>query len=343
MRTHAERVVRLCGTPREIGVQMGARLGSRLDANIARYALERAPAVPDAHEGAWRRGALHWLRSLPERYQEEFEGLAQGAGLELERVAQWGYLEILLSGACSSAIVTLESRIWVARNNDFRAPDLWGYTAIKEVPGRIPTITFGMEGDVFTGTGVNREHLWLHYHYLPPPAAEPVTAAYLPCYLFLVEALETCRSLAEVEALLERLPRSASMLLFAVDGEACRHALYECGNTWHRPWEQGTAWRVGTNHSPAIPSERDASPLSSANRYARLTNRVESLVRSPAPRSAAEDLISILGDPGIERRDDDECTVYANVACPSTGELWYTFGGHPAASRGEWHRLCWPW
>ena len=53
--------------------------------------------------------------------------------------------------------------------------------------------------------------------------------------------------------------------------------------------------------------------------------------------------IRILADEKIERREGEVVTVYANVACPSGGEIWHTFGGHPAASKGNWQRLEWPW
>jgi hypothetical protein len=55
------------------------------------------------------------------------------------------------------------------------------------------------------------------------------------------------------------------------------------------------------------------------------------------------DMIRIMADDAIERRDPEFATVYANVACPASGEIWYTFGGYPAASAGNWQRLAWPW
>jgi hypothetical protein len=64
-------------------------------------------------------------------------------------------------------IVTAGGYAWVARNNDTYAPGMWGYATIREVTGRIPTICFGLEGDVFTPSGVNGEKLWLHYNWLP--------------------------------------------------------------------------------------------------------------------------------------------------------------------------------
>ena len=60
-------------------------------------------------------------------------------------------------------------------------------------------------------------------------------------------------------------------------------------------------------------------------------------------RSLLWDLVQVLADNGIERRDKDYGTVYANVACPGQHLLWYTLGGYPAASTGAWHALAWPW
>ena len=70
---------------------------------------------------------------------------------------------------------------------------------------------------------------------------------------------------------------------------------------------------------------------------------MQSLPASQPPSNLPADLIRILADEGIERRETDLVTVYSNMACPSTGEIWYTFGGYPAASQGAWQRLKWPW
>ncbi|MHB1318202.1 MAG: C45 family autoproteolytic acyltransferase/hydrolase [Anaerolineae bacterium] len=341
MNTHHGRLIRLAGTPYDIGYAMGQHMGPRLEANIARYIQGRAPDLSKDRD--WRQGALPWLRNLPPRYQDEFAGLVDGAGLPLQRVAEWPYAEVKASGGCTSTLVTILGQVWVARNNDYIAPDLWGYAAIKEVAGRIPTLIFGMEGDVFGGTGINRERLWLHYHYLPASVTPPSDAA-LPCHIWLIEALETCRTLPDVESLLAAMPRDGAMLLFAVDGKRDERALYECQGDTYRRREDSGAWLAGTNHSESMPDADDA-PLSSVRRQARMDALVQALVagRSHRHSTPAVDLIPILADDGIERRSGDAITVYANVACPATGMLWYTFGGFPAASQGRWEWLAWPW
>jgi hypothetical protein len=325
---------------------MGQSLGPRLGANIEHYVRERTPSSGNLNAGLWRAGALSWLRTLPRRFLDEFEGLAQGAGLPLQRLAEWAYLEVMLAAGCTAAVIRLGDRAWVARNNDFYVPDLWGYATIKEVTGRIPAISFGMEGDIFTPTGINRELLWLHYNWLPVWDAPTVGKPRLPCYAWLVEALETCRPLQDVETLLGRIQRDGGMLLFAVDGKTDACALYECTCTDFCKREADKGWLVGTNHycvHPKAPPPDAAESLSTTSRYDRMETLINELVAQGEHVSPVKELIGILGDDGIEARSGDPVTVYSNVACPGTHEIWYTFGGAPAASRGDWQKLRWPW
>jgi hypothetical protein len=55
------------------------------------------------------------------------------------------------------------------------------------------------------------------------------------------------------------------------------------------------------------------------------------------------DLIAILADEKVEVQGDNFGTVYANIACPSLNQVWHTFGGFPAASKGNWQSIDWPW
>ena len=234
----------------------------------------------------------------------------------------------------------------MARNNDIFAPDMWGYVSIKEITGRIPAISFGLEGDVFTPTGINRERLWLHYNYLPAWDAPVQGQPHLPCYAFMVEALETCRTLQDVEALLARLPRDDGMMLFAVEGQTGSYAAYECTCTTSHKREANQGWLAGTNpyctHPGAPPVER-GGPGSTVPRYERLAALIEALASEAACVRPVPALRAVLADEGIEARAGETITAYANVASPGTGELWYTFGGHPAASQGNWQQLPWPW
>jgi hypothetical protein len=340
------RIYHLKGAPYEIGLAMGQALGPRLGDNITRYIHRRIPPDVPINKQAWRRGALPWLRELPERFLEEFEGLANGSGLPLQRLAEWASLEALLNNACSGAILTVAGHAWVARNNDIYAPEMWGYVTIRDVTGRIPAICFGLEGDVFTPTGINQEKLWLHYNWLPAPDLPEAGKFQLPAYAFLVEALETCRTLQDVESLMLQTPRDGGMLLFAVDGKTDEFALYECTCAGFTRLAAADGWIVGANHYCALPTEEPpvaAEPLSSLSRYRRLETLVGEFSAQAGGTSPVPHLIEMLADDEIEVRNGEIQTAYSNVSCPATGEIWYTFGGYPSASRGDWQRLEWPW
>ena len=139
MSSHLDRIRHYKGTPREIGFAAGLALGATLEQTVDRYIACRACAVDMAkrHEGA-----LAWLRRLPRRFQEELEGMAEGAGLPLQRLAEWSYIEECEGHRCSGAVAVVDGRAWVARNNDTFVPELWGYATIREVKGRIPSIGF---------------------------------------------------------------------------------------------------------------------------------------------------------------------------------------------------------
>jgi Acyl-coenzyme A:6-aminopenicillanic acid acyl-transferase len=346
MNNYRNRIYSLKGSPFEIGLVMGRILGTRLEANIECYCRERAPTDARLNDEAWRSSALPWLRNLPDRFLAEFEGLAQGASLPLQRLAEWAYLDYFLDHQCSGGILTMDGKAWVVRNNDMYAPGLWGYASIRQVTGRIPTISFGMEGDVFTPTGINQEKLWLHYNYVDKLDSPAAGHPHLPAYAWIVEALETCRSLQDVETLLEHIQRDEGMLLFAVDGKTDEFALYECSCTQVHKRIPAQGCLIATNHYCTYaesPPPLSLKPLDTTSRYNRMKTLVEGTRSQPEHGSLIQELIRILADDAIERRTGEIVTAYSIVACPGTLEIWYTFGGYPAASQGDWHKLDWPW
>lgn len=348
MADHAHRIQHFRGSPRDIGIAKGQAMGAALDRQITRYIEEFGDADDKFTIDTVRlhQGALPWLHTLPQRFQEELAGIAEGAGIPLQRVAEWYFIEQCAALRCSGALLTLNGHTWVARNNDSVAPGLWGYVGIREVDNRIPTVTFGCEGDVFVPTGINKEKLWLHYNYLPTPDRLDTTRAHLPPYVFMMDALETCRTLRDIELRLHEIQRSDGMLLFAVDGKSDEFAIFECGHGIHYRRGPTNNVLVGTNHfcmrdDPDGPLE--ATPLGTLGRF----RRVETLLKPICSRSGGcrlpAELIQLLADDEVERRGDTFATVEAAVACPYTGDIWYTFGGFPAASNGNWQRLEWPW
>ncbi len=343
MNDYLARIQHFKGSPYEIGLAAGRALGHRLEQTAAHYLNSMADSsdMEKVHTGA-----LPWLRGLPKRFQDEFEGMAEGANVPLQRLVEWAYIEECEKKQCSGAICVFDNHAWVARNNDAYVPELWGYVTIREVDGRIPTIDFTMEGDVFTPTGINKEKLWLHYNFLSvwdqPTPGKP----HVPGYVFLTEALELCRTIGDVEALLNETDRDGGMLLFAADGKTDEFALFDCMCSKHYRRNPTDGWIVGTNHyctCEDLSLGDDEGSISTLNRFKRMETLIKGSYASPTPPSLPADLIRILADDAVERRTNRLFTVYSNVACPSTGEIWYTFGGYPAASNGNWQRLEWPW
>jgi hypothetical protein len=338
------RIYRAKGRPRQVGYQLGRLVGPDLETKIARY-IEHGPGKRGLV--AWdklRRDSLLWLETLSPRFQEEIAGLAEGAGLPLQRIAEWCYVDECSPGGCSAFVGNFSGRLWLARNNDLWVPDLWGYATIREVEGFLPTVTFGLGPEPFTGTGINRERLWLHYNYLPAWDAPGGDLSALAPYVLLTTALETCRSLGEVEAFLHTNQRTGGMMIFAVDGKDETCVVFECDCTTFDKREPQEGWLVGTNHWHAHPPVVDSEHNGGSRRRC---DRIRELLRAIIPEVGEGDLpwalVRVLADPEVEARGEDSGTVYANVVCPSTGELWYTLGGYPAASQGNWQRLAWPW
>jgi hypothetical protein len=342
--TDNDRIVHLKGNPREIGFKAGCMLGDRLEQMVNQYIAEQ-PYPKDMNK--LHSGALPWLYSLPKRFQDEYEGLAEGAKISLQRLVELTYIEECDVVQCSGVIYPFENKVWVARNNDTFVPDLWGYLSIKEVKDRIPTINFSLECDVFTPTGINKEKLWLHYNFLPVWDRPSLNKPHFPGYVFLTDALELCHNINDLEKMLNEVDRDGGMLLFAVDGKTNEFALFECLCSKYYKREPANEWMVGTNHfcsceDPTL-TDADKEPLGTLSRFSRLEDLVDSLSTLQSSPSLPADLIRILADDQIERRGKQIVTAYSNVVCPSTGEIWYTFGGYPSASNGNWKKVEWPW
>jgi hypothetical protein len=349
--TQGHTIRRFAGTPAQVGLAHGRALGPRLDSIINNYVggLIRSYRI-DLDK--LRAGALPWLNTLPERYREELAGMAEGAQLPLVRLAEWYYVELCVPWGCSSAVGLIDGRAWIARNNDadwIRAePGLWGHAVIREIDGRLPTMIFGLEGDCFGASGVNARRLWVHPDGLPD-ADGPGDDAQLPTWIWCREALETCAGIADVERLLSELPRNGGMNLVVVDGKTEEAALFECSGRRHLRREAFDGWLLAPNPYRAMsdPAEEDEEAAEEYGRFRRLRR----WLRDRPPAAPPDDLISLLADPEVEAgREIDAAdsatefgTVYANVACPSTGEVWSAAGGFPAASAGRWQRIPWPW
>lgn len=339
MNTHKQRIQHFSGTAYDVGYASGLTLGPELEQNISQYLSARPHELSLRQWDQLREGALPWLNQLPQRFQDEYAGLAEGAGLTLQRIAEWGFFETYLVSGCSGFVGYHNGHAWIGRNNDMFVPNMWGYALIREIAGRIPTMSLSLEGDIFSPSGLNQEQLWIHHQYLPVHDQPRATQPHFPSYIFLTEALETCATIRDVEALLQQVDRDDGMLLVVVDGKTEKAVIFEC-SCQHAVKRAPVDHRlVCTNH--AIHLTTSPPQATSLQRYHRLEEvmwhqeRIDLVVPS--------DLIHILADDLIEQREPDFGTVYSVVVCPGLQSVWYTFGGYPAASCGNWQAIDWPW
>ena len=334
----AERYLKLHGTPYQVGHDLGRHLGPELAEDIEDYLTAGPARFNGTNMHILAAGAMGWYDSLPERFRHEMEGLSDGADIPLKTIATWGYADAGGKKACSSFIYPTPDGPWIGRNNDLWALDLWGYAIQRHVTGRLGTLIFGLRGEIFAATGINSANLWLHYNWLP--AFGPISENGWTPFVLLSEILETCATIDEVEAQLFQNPRTGGMLIFAVDGSTGAYAMLECAPQQVTRIDGDGDPLSGTNHFQACATPQPAqayAPASVARLYA-LNEQLKHLPTDPE----LEELRGVLAHPEVEQHQADYGTVYANLYNPLTREIWFTFGGYPAASRGNWQAVPWP-
>lgn len=151
-------------TARELGRLIGSHAGGRLADYCNTYMKHRAQEGEVVDHDRLCSHAASWVSSLPPRYIEEMQGIADGAHMSADLLFAWAYFEACLEGACTGFVLQHGGDLWVGRNNDTFVPEVWGYATHREVPGWIPSLAFGLLGDPFVTTGFNKAGLWLHYN-----------------------------------------------------------------------------------------------------------------------------------------------------------------------------------
>ncbi|MBG0788189.1 MAG: hypothetical protein H0S79_24135 [Anaerolineaceae bacterium] len=325
------RYISLKGPPYQVGRQLGERLQKSLADDIAHY-LDAGPLkAGEITSAQLSAGALDWAHSLPQRFLDEMEGLADGSGVPLQRIAEWGFADSGGKTGCSAFLLRTGDGLWVGRNNDLWVPDLWGYAIQRQVNGRLGTVSFGMQGELYAATGVNASGLWLHYNWLPA-LGQPDAHGWTP-FVLLTDILETCETIDAVEARLRSETRLGGMLIFSASPDG-RATILECSCCRVARRDLDTGFLVGTNHYQFISGIEGAveANQSSHHRAEAMVTKLGALPNNPQ----LKDLIAVLADPNVEQHGDDYGTVYANLYNPISRQLWFTFGGYPAASQGNW-------
>ena len=335
-------ISRYKGDPFEIGLSIGTKIGQRFEKNII-FFIDTIDKQYGLDLKKLKLNSLKLFNILPLHFQKELEGISRGAHCTLQKIAEWVFCDRFIKDCCSSFITLIDGIPWIGRNNDYLFPCQWGHVIIRNITNKIPTMLFGLEGDVFSGTGVNKEKLWLHYNWLPSWGKKNTTISDLPPYVLLREALETCSSIADVKSMLSKENYDRCFVLFSVDGKTNDFSVFECSNFDFKEKELISNSVAATNHYCVLEPPKSVNYAPSTNSINRLSH-MEKLLSEIKFQSLPEDIIKILSNPKIEQHNNNYSgTVYSNVACPSKNIIWYAFNGFPASSNSNWQKIGWPW
>ena len=328
------------GTREEVGFQIGQSMGDRLE-KIINNMVESMDNRFGINRAKLQKEAMTWFYSIPEDYQKELQGMSKGSGVDLKKIADWYYSDKCIKNGCTSFFIKVNNNYWAGRNNDYILPKFWDHINIIKVEDKIPVMLFGLKGDIFTGTGYNKEKLWIHYNWLPIWDKPDNAVNVLEPFIFIRKALEECENLKDVEDLINTTKRTGGMNLFVLDGKKDECTVFECtGQTYIKRLPKGD-YIIGANHynSLEVPGEYSFDFNNSNKRQ----KRVKELIEKDDFKKAPQDLIDILSDKGVEQNTKRSKTVYANVACPAQDLIWFAYDGFPAASQSSWEKLRWDW
>ncbi len=346
MSAHPCDLLRFEGSPADVGYAHGTVLRASLRKNLQAYneSMRRA-GVLDVRKV--RREWASWFDTVASHYRQELEGIARGAEIPLDDMVQWLYGSAYAVQGCTSVIASIDGRTWIAHNNDWYdfGSHRWTAAIVRHIDGKIPHLTFGLQGDVCVVVGINQERLWLHMNGFFARDERRGHVPLVPYVLFIREALENCQTIEQVEDLIRACDRDAGMAIYVVDGKTEDAALFECGRSKYvRRDASGDGVVVSCSRDRSVREMADGAVAPNARIFGSNTRervaRLETLLTESAMSDLPADLIRVLADPVVE---DETGTVYSNVACPGQGLVWFGRGSLPAASTGTWHRIEWPW
>jgi hypothetical protein len=332
------RIQKFSGTHSEVGYAIGetvkGRLGTFIDDYIAAISGSDAGNLKKLGEEA-----IRWFENLPSGYQQELSAISRGANCPVEKVVQWNYCDQFFEG-CTSFIFRDNNILWVGRNNDYLFPNIWNFINIISADDKIPVMMFGLETSIFSGTGYNKERIWLHYNWLPSWDKPPLEDRPISPYVFIRKALEECSSIDEIESALRSSIRDGGMTLFAVGGKTNEYRVFECTCRDYVLRTMDGNFIAAANHHNhfQVPDEHAYDKAGSISRQ----ERAEELLAAET-QDVCSHFVRILSDPLVEQHDEALGTVYSAIVCPHTDRLWYAADGFPSASKGGWEEIDWSW
>ncbi|KIW81154.1 hypothetical protein Z517_04177 [Fonsecaea pedrosoi CBS 271.37] len=196
--------IKCSGTPYEIGRQHGEAAKTEVHGSMAFYGAyfkERAklswPQVQDV-----ARKSLPWLQNSYPEYVEEMQGVADGAGLDLESIVALNVrTEIafgMVSDGCTALAWKTSDASFLAQNWDWNFDQTPNIICLSiEQPGK-PRIHMMSEGGIIGKIGMNSAGVGVTLNAIQAPG---VSFDKLPCHLALRTALNSTSKDAAAAAL----------------------------------------------------------------------------------------------------------------------------------------------
>jgi len=243
-------VLRLSGTPREIGRQHGALLRDQIRFLYSQYVDALAVAAVGRDElVAWARKVEPFI---PEHYREELHGLAEGAGLDyIDVLVGNTFTDRLQSMFCSTVVASGEAsrdgEVYFGRNLDFPGRNLLQKTTVVlvlEPEGVTPVVTVTWPGLIGALSGMNRRGvagatMMVHRGKALQPG--------MPYLLMYREALARAEKVSDVYDFLAKTKRTCPNNFMAVDATgAAELTEFDAETIARRKSEDGTL--CCTNH-----------------------------------------------------------------------------------------------
>lgn len=323
-------VLHVAGTPYEMGFQHGRLLRDRVHA-VVRFLLdEKAKEMTAEVAGMELMTPQFMIQSIqamqqpfiPEWYNEELRGLADGSGVPLADVQTCNFIPELFhcSGFAVSGAATGNEHTYHGRVLDYGCD--WKLqehpvVIVARPAGKIPFINVGYAGFIGSVTGINAERI---------SAGEMGGAGLgkwlgVPMAVLMREVLQGADTLAEAVAVFRDNPRTCEYYYVLADGKTGEAVALEAGADVFRTMEMGTSCE-------RLPhAVEDAVLLSAGDRYELLVKRTQ----AAHGKIDAEAAIALMDRP-VSMKSNLHNVLFES----STGRFWVAHAspdGQPAAER----------
>jgi hypothetical protein len=274
---HGSRVLRVKGTPYEMGFQQGALLKDDIrelvrflfDVKAQELNLEFAGIKADPR-AIIKLIAQGQRKFVPARFHEELQGVADGSGMAYDEIVIANFIPEMFhcSGFALAGSATRDGTLYHGRvldyGVDWRLQD-HAVITIAEPEGKIPFVNVSYAGFIGSVTGMNAQRVSLgemggrglgHW-------------AGVPMAVLMRMALEEAHSLDEAVAIFRDNPRTCEYYYVIADGETGQAVGMEA------TWAKFGILAMGQAH-PRLPhAVADSVLLSAGDRYEELVRRVQ--------------------------------------------------------------------